>query len=79
MFARNLRNRRADDPALDKKSLASLALHFFPRVVKAGTLTSKTSPKLPYALNVSVPLGLRSIAAKRSYECNAIGPDLYFD
>jgi hypothetical protein len=31
MFARNLRNPRAADPALDKKSLASLGITFTSR------------------------------------------------
>jgi len=60
MFARNLRNPRAADPALDKKSLASLGITFTSRVwQKPETSSAKTLPKLLYALTVSVPLELR--------------------
>jgi hypothetical protein len=52
MFARNLRNPRAADPELDKKSLASLGITFTSCVwQEPETTPAKTSPKLPYALD----------------------------
>jgi hypothetical protein len=52
MFARNLRNARAADPALDKESLASLGITFTFRVwQESETSSAKTLPKLPYVLN----------------------------
>ena len=57
MFPRNLRNPRAADPALDKKSLASLGITFTsPRVAKAGDLTSKNLAKTTVCPKLSVYL-----------------------
>jgi hypothetical protein len=51
MFARNLRNPRAADPELDKKSLAFLGIAVTSRVGKSRKpQQTKTSPKLAYAL-----------------------------
>ena len=55
MFARNLRNPRAADPALDKKELG-FPWHYIylPRVARAGNLTGKNLAKTALCPKASV-------------------------